>query len=63
MEVFRNAKGEFLPPGSTLQLRRSKADGVIGYDGKVFLTNLGTRNLIKAKAEEGICHASFFPFT
>jgi outer membrane usher protein len=57
--VLRDAAGAFLPPGSETRLRGSSDLFVVGYDGEVWITGLGSSNQITAQTAQATCSANF----
>jgi outer membrane usher protein len=57
--TLRDAKGEFLPPGSAATLAGSSEALVVGYDGEVFVTDLKTANEITVDTGGSTCRGVF----
>jgi outer membrane usher protein len=57
--VLRDAAGVFLPPGAEVRLHGSLTDFSVGYDGEVWITDLGARNRITVQTTDGGCSAEF----
>lgn len=57
--ILTDAKGNYLTEGSEVTLEGSADPFVMGYDGEVYLTGLGSSNHVKVKLQGNHCQASF----
>ncbi|NCT66478.1 MAG: fimbrial biogenesis outer membrane usher protein [Rhodanobacteraceae bacterium] len=58
--ILHDAGGHPLPVGSRVQLQGQPAsNGVVGYDGIVYLEGLGARNVLDVQTTAGRCLAQF----
>jgi len=57
--VLRDVGGVFLEAGAEVRLVGTKTTFIVGYDGEVWITGLGTGNQITAQTAGGNCTAAF----
>jgi outer membrane usher protein len=57
--IVRNAKGDFIAAGARVELEGSGERFVVGYDGRIWMTNLAGDNRITVATGLASCAASF----
>ncbi len=58
--ILVDAQGQLIPVGATVTLQGSDQAAVVGYDGRVYLTDLAEDNQIDVHTEDGaLCSARF----
>jgi outer membrane usher protein len=57
--VLRDTTGAFVESGATVRLQGGSDEFFVGYDGEVWITDLGAHNRITVVTASGLCAAEF----
>ncbi len=57
--ILKDSRGDFIVPGSDVHLAGQEEAFVMGYDGEVYLTGVGTANTLTVDMNGTQCSASF----
>ena len=57
--ILKDAQDKFIAPGTSIKVEGKDEPFVMGYDGEVFLTDIGQHINLTAEGENSTCAASF----